>query len=149
MRLLAAACVLALALAVPAAHAEEPLSAQELAKVTREMAKAADAVAKKYGNKKDLSPDDLREMLNEQAAAQKAVLERNNLDAKDVARATAKNGKAVDAEAKVLEAKEKEAEAAKKTTAAPATAPAAGATDSDANEAAAMDKARGIGKAKK
>ena len=144
MRLLAAALVLA----VTIAHAEEPLSPQELAKVNREMAKAADTVSKKYGNPKDLSPEDLRAMMNEQAAAQKAVLERNNLDAKDVARATAKNGKAVDAEAKALEAKEAEAAKKPKGTST-ATAPAAGATDADAKEAAEMDKSRGLGKGKK
>jgi hypothetical protein len=147
MRLLAAA----IALAVTVAHAAEPLSAQELAKVNREMKKAAEAVSKKYGDKKDLSADDRRAMAREQAEAQRAVLERNNLDPKEVARATAKNGKEIEAEVKALDAKEekeaKDAEAAKKA-GAPSTA-AAGATDADANEAAAMDKAKGIGKAKK
>ena len=142
MRLLAAT----LALVVVTAHAAEPLSAQDLAKVNREMKKAADAVAKKYGDKK-LSADERKAMMNEQAQATRAVLEKNNLDAKDVARATAKNGKDVEAASADLDAKE--AEAAKKS---PGTAPAAGApagsADADANEAAAMDQAKGIGKKK-
>ncbi len=143
MRLLAAALVLA----VTAAHAEE-ISTQDLAKVSREMKKASDAVAKKYGAPRSLSADERKAMMNEQSAAQKGVLEKNNLDAKDVARATAKNGKEVEAAAKAMDAKE--AEAAKKSTgtAAPSAAPAAGG-DSDANEAAAMDKARGLGQGKK
>ena len=144
MRLLAAT----LALVVVTAHAAEPLSAQDLAKVNREMKKAADAVAKKYGDKKSLSADERKAMMNEQAQATRAVLEKNNLDAKDVARATAKNGKDVEAASSELDAKE--AEAAKKS---PGVAPAAGApagsADADANEAAAMDQAKGIGKAKK
>lgn len=143
MRLLLAAFLLVM---VTVAHAGEPLSAEDLARVNREMKKAAEAVSKKYGDKK-LSAEERKVMMNEQAAAQKAVLERSNVDAKDVARATAKNGKAVEAASKALDAKE--AEAAKKATpASPSTAPA-GTTDSDANEAAAMDQARGLGKAGK
>ena len=144
MRLLSVALVLA----VTVAHAEE-ISAQDLAKVTREMKKASDAVAKKYGDSKSLSSEERKAMMSEQTAAQRAVLDKNNLDGKDVARATAKNGKEVDAAAKAMDAKE--AEAAKKSTgpaAAPAAAPAAGG-NSDANEAAAMDKARGLGQGKK
>ena len=145
MRLLAAVIVL---LAVTIAHADEPLSAQDLAKVQREMKKASDAVGKKYGDSKNLSADDRRAMMKEQEEATRAVLEKNNLDPKEVARATAKNGKEVDAAAKAMDAKE--AEAAKKSpgTAAPAAAPA-GSADADANEAAAMDQAKGIGKGKK
>ena len=145
MRLLAATIALVV---VTTVHAAEPLSAQELARVNREMKKAAEAVAKKYGDKKALSADERKAMLNEQTQATRAVLEKNNLDAKDVARATAKNGKDVEAASSELDAKE--AEAAKKS---PGVAPAAGApagsADADANEAAAMDQAKGIGKAKK
>ena len=144
MRLLVAT----LALVVTAVHAAEPLSAQDLAKVNREMKKAADAVSKKYGDKKDLSPEARKAMMNEQAQAARAVLEKSGLDAKDVARATAKNGKDVEAASAELDAKE--AEAAKKSPgSATAPAPAAGTDDSDANEAAAMDQAKGIGKGKK
>ncbi|MDP1825686.1 MAG: hypothetical protein Q8L48_20665 [Archangium sp.] len=144
MRLLTVAIALVVVTAVQAA---EPLSTEDLARVNREMKAAADAVSKKYGDEKKLSPAERRAMANEQMAAQKSVLDRNNLDAKEVARATAKNGKAVEAAVKALDAKE--AEAAKKTPAAPASAPAAGATDADANEAAAMDQARGLGAGKK
>lgn len=142
MRLLAATIALVV---VSVAHAAEPLSAQDLAKVNREMKQAADAVSKKYGDKK-LSPDERKAMMNEQAQATRAVLEKNNLDAKDVARATAKNGKEVEAASKALDAKE--AEAAKKSTGT-APAAAAGSADADANEAAAMDQAKGIGQGKK
>lgn len=143
MRLLTATIALVVVFAV---HAAEPLSAQDLAKVNREMKQAADAVAKKYGDKKALSPDERKAMMNEQAQATRAVLEKNNLDAKEVARATAKNGKEVEAASKALDAKE--AEAAKKSSAtAPAAAP--GSAEADANEAAAMDQAKGLGKGKK
>lgn len=136
-------CAAALLFAV-LAHAAEPLSAQDLAKVQREMKKAAADVARKYGDKP--SSEERKQMMNEQAAATRAVLEKNNLDAKDVARATAKNGKEIDAAVKAMDAKD--AEAAKKTAPA-AVAPAAGTGDADANEAAAMDKANGLGKGRK
>lgn len=64
--------------------ADEPLTPQKTAAIERETEKAQAEVNKKYGNRKstELSPDERREMTREQAAAEKNVLEKNGVSAK-------------------------------------------------------------------
>lgn len=103
--------VLASLLAALAVHADD-LTPEKRAKLQREQQKAAEAVEKKYGNKKpsELSPDERRSQLKEKAAAQRDVLEKAGVDPKDFARSGSKLSREekanTDAAAKDLEAKE-------------------------------------------
>jgi hypothetical protein len=101
--------------------ADEPLSPQKAAAVTREQAKAQADVAAKYGNKKssELTPDERRQMIKDQTAAEKQVLEKHGVDAKTWARESIKRDRAQLATAKAEEQKlaekeQKDAEDAKK-----------------------------------
>lgn len=83
--------MVALALLCFALGADD-LSPEKVAKVERDRDAALAEVAKKYGNKKssELSSEERREMIRDQRAAENAVLEKNNVDAKEYARYEAK-----------------------------------------------------------
>src|SRR3954468_729722 len=74
--------------------AADDLTPQKAAQVEKDREKAMADVAKKYGNKKssELSPDERREMIQDQRAAENGVLEKNGVDAKDMARYQTKMG---------------------------------------------------------
>lgn len=117
----------ALSFALPA-FADDDLNPEKAAKIERETDKALKAVDKKYGNKKssELTSDERKEVIKERAAAEREVLEKNNVDVKaytnytsrqsrDERAATKQAGEALDAKEKAAEAdkaKEKEKEAA-------------------------------------
>lgn len=103
-----------------AAVADEPLAPERAAAIEREQQKAQAGVTAKYGNKKpsELSQDERRQMIRDQADADRKVLEKNGVDAKTWARAQLKQDRARYAEGqqaqKALAAKEQaEAEQAK------------------------------------
>ncbi len=77
-----------LALLLAVAAAAEPISAERAATIERDQKKAQKAVAEKYGNKKpsELTQDERREMIREQLAADREVLEKHGISAKDWAR---------------------------------------------------------------
>ncbi len=83
---------------------DEPIPAEKAAVVTREQQKAQADVGAKYGNKKssELSPDERRQMVKDQSAADKAVLDKNGVDAKQWARESMKKDRAGYAEQKAL-----------------------------------------------
>lgn len=93
--------------------ADEPIPAEKAAVIERAQARAQAEVSAKYGNKKstELSQDERRQMVKDQAAAEKAVLEKHDVDAKQWARESLKKDRAQYAEGqqrvKDLEAKEK------------------------------------------
>ena len=92
-------------------HAED-LTPAKRAKLQKEQQKAAEAVEKKYGNKKpsELSADERRSLMQEKAAAERAVLEKEGVDPKEFARSGMKQSREeradTDAAAKDLDAKE-------------------------------------------
>ncbi len=75
--------------------ADEPLSAQQTAAIEHENDKAQAEISKKYGDRKpnELSADERREMTREQAAAEKKVLEKNGVSAKQWAKETQNVGR--------------------------------------------------------
>src|SRR4051812_44586907 len=100
------------------ALAEDDLTPEKTAKIEREKVKAMETVDKKYGGRKssEMSSDERKEQIADQAAAERAVLEKNNVSAKSYTIYTAKMNTAdraatKDAAAK-LEAKEKQEAAA-------------------------------------
>lgn len=144
-----------------AVHAGEDLTPQNVAKIQNETAKAQAEIDKKYGNKKnsELSADERRSMQKEKAAAEREVLEKHGTDVKSFSRASSKMGRedraATEAATKDLEKKDAEAPAAaepkkggKKEIVIEKNGKAAPGPDSDANEAAQMDAANGLGKGK-
>jgi hypothetical protein len=68
--------------------ADEPIEPEKAAAVERAQARAQAEVAAKYGNKKssELSQDERRQMVKDQADADRAVLEKLGVDAKQWAR---------------------------------------------------------------
>ncbi len=140
-----------------AAVAGDDLSPDDLARLQREQKAAADDVEKKYGTG-NLSPEQQKQLSKDKSAAERAVLEKNGVDAKDFARTNAKlsrsDREAVDAAGKKLDAK-----AAADGKAADAKKAAGGKKEiviekdgksaAPVNEAAEMDKAAGLGKGKK
>ncbi|MBK7859538.1 MAG: hypothetical protein IPJ65_13160 [Archangiaceae bacterium] len=74
------------------ALAADDLTPEKAAKVQKDRDAAMAEVAKKYGNKKssELSSDERREMIRDQREAESAVLEKNNVDGKELARYEAK-----------------------------------------------------------
>lgn len=68
--------------------ADEPMEPEKAAAIERAQAKAQAEVAAKYGNKKssELSQDERRQMVKDQADADRAVLEKLGVDAKQWAR---------------------------------------------------------------
>lgn len=93
--------------------ADEPIPAEKAAVIERAQSKAQAEVSAKYGNKKstELSQDERRQMVKDQAAAEKAVLEKHGVDAKQWARESLKRDRAQYADnqqrVKDLETKEK------------------------------------------
>lgn len=93
--------------------ADEPIPAEKAAVIERAQAKAQAEVSAKYGHKKssELSQDERRQMVKDQADAEKAVLEKHGVDGKQWARESLKRDRAQYAEnqqrVKDLEAKEK------------------------------------------
>jgi len=71
------------------------ISPDTAAKVTRERTKALEEVNQKYGNKKssELSSEERRQMIKDQAEAVAKVLDKNGVDAKDFAHYEAKASK--------------------------------------------------------
>jgi hypothetical protein len=101
--------------------ADDPIPPEKSAQIERDQAKAQDEVARKFGNKKssELSQDERRQMIREQEAADKAVLEKAGVDPKQWARESAKRDRASFAQQKELvkdlaEKEKKAAEALKK-----------------------------------
>ncbi len=106
--------LLALALVLSA----DPLSAKEHATVANDIDKAQAEVSKKYGDRKlnELSTDERRALSRERADAERAVLDKAGISAKDWAKEQARGGREVNSERKEakreVQAKEKaEAEA--------------------------------------
>jgi|GEM_PF-1199113 hypothetical protein len=68
--------------------ADEPLSAEKTAVISREQEKAQAEVDAKYGNKKptELSADERRQQAKDRAAAEQQVLDKNGVSAKEWAR---------------------------------------------------------------
>lgn len=98
-----------------------PLSPRETAVIERENEKAQAEVAAKYGNRKltEMTTDERRSMMKDQADAERKVLEKHNVSANDWAKASEYVSRKDMAERKAikkeLEEKEKaDAEAAKK-----------------------------------
>jgi hypothetical protein len=134
-------------------HAEDMTPAKR-AKLQREQQKAAEAVEKKYGNKKpsEMSADERRALMQEKAAAERAVLEKEGVDPKDFARSGMKQSREerADTDAAVKDLEAKEAATAKDGAKKPGKKeiviekngkPADGA---EVNEAAEMDKQMGL-----
>jgi hypothetical protein len=140
-------------LALPSFAYADPPSPDEVAKIQFDQEKANADIDKKYGNKKpsELSNDERREMMKEKAAAERDVLDKHGVSAKDYARTQAKQS--LDDRAKTRDANDKlQKDAAAKKPAADNNGiivekgNGSGNPDSDAAEAAAMDKASGYGK---
>ena len=99
------------------AFADDDLTPEKAAKIDRDTQKALSAVDKKYGNKKssELTSDERRQIINERAAAERDVLEKNNTDPKAYTKYTSRQSKDERAATKqagqALEDKEKAAEA--------------------------------------
>ena len=97
----------------------EPIAPEKSAVIVREQQKAQAEVAAKYGNKKssELSREERAQMTKDLSAAEKAVLDKNGVDAKQWARESMKKDRSEYAEGKQLvkdlEEKEKAAEAKK------------------------------------
>lgn len=74
------------------ALAEDDLTPEKAAKIERDQTKALEAVDKKYGNKKssELSNDERREAIRDRAAAEREVLEKNDVSAKAYTQYTSK-----------------------------------------------------------
>lgn len=146
-------------LAACVAHADD-LTPEKRAKLQHDQQKAAEAVEKKYGNKKpsELSSDERKSLMKEKAAAEREVLEKAGVDSKEFARSGSKMSREekanTDAAGRDLEAKEaaaaKEAGTkkpdGKKEIVIEKDGKSAG--DPAVNEAAEMDKAQGLGKGK-
>lgn len=84
-----------LALALLLTLAADELTPAKAAKVQKDRDQAMADIAKKYGNKKssELTPDERRAMIQDQSAAETSVLEKNDVDAKDLARYEARMSK--------------------------------------------------------
>jgi len=108
-----------LTIALAALLSADDLNPQTAAVISREQDKAQAKVAEKYGNKKpsELSQEERREMIKDQAEADKAVLDKHGVDARDWARYEMRQGRgergAQQQAEKALAEKEKEAEAEK------------------------------------
>jgi hypothetical protein len=140
-------------LALPSFASAEAPSPEDVAKIQFEQQKANADIDKKYGNKKpsELSNDERREMMKEKAAAERDVLDKHGVSAKDFARTQAKQS--LDDRAKTRDANDKlQKDASAKKPAADDNGViiekgnGSANPDSDAAEAAAMDKASGYGK---
>lgn len=152
MRLAALTCLVAFS-----AWAADELPPDQVAKLKREQKASAQAVEKKYGNKKpsELSAEERKALAKEKAAAEREVLEKAGVDPKAFARQEAGMSRSERAalDAAMKEGDEKDAQAAKdakkagKKDSGGIVVEKGGAVD-DVNEAAEMDKAMGLGKGK-
>ncbi|MBL8914792.1 MAG: hypothetical protein JNM17_29065 [Archangium sp.] len=99
-----------------ALNADDGIPLQQQAQIESDQAKAQAEVAKKYGNRKssEMSQDERRQMIKDQAAADKAVLEKAGVDPKQWAREQMKRSRSDYATAKEMgkEIAEKEKQAA-------------------------------------
>lgn len=107
-----------LTVAVAALLYADELNPQTAAAIAREQAKAQAKVGEKYGNRKssELSTDERRQMIKDQAAAEKEVLDKHGLDPRDWARYEARQGRAereAQQQAEKALADQEQAEAAK------------------------------------
>lgn len=106
--------VLAAALLALPAPAQE-LTPEKAAEIDRDQKKAQDQVSKKYGNKKsnELSSDERKAMIRDQADADRAVLDKHGVSAKEFSRYSASQSRDDRARTKdaaaALEKKEQEA----------------------------------------
>ncbi|MFZ5443435.1 MAG: hypothetical protein ACOZQL_25735 [Myxococcota bacterium] len=101
--------------------ADEPMPVEKSAAITREQEKAQAEVSAKYGNKKssELSQDERRQMIREQIEADKKVLDKYGVSAKDWARESIRKDRdqyasQKQAEKALAEKEKAQAEAAKK-----------------------------------
>lgn len=152
--------ILASMLTALVAYADD-LTPEKRAKLQRDQQKAAEAVNKKYGDKKpsEMSAEERKSLMKDKAAAEREVLEKAGVDPKDFARSTSKMSREekanTDAAGKDLEAKEaaaaKDAAAKKPAGKKEIVIEKNGKTsgDPEVNEAAMMDKQNGLGKGKK
>lgn len=94
--------------------ADEPIAPEKAAAVERAQAKAQAEVAAKYGNKKssELTQDERRQMVKDQAEADKAVLEKLGVDPKQWARESMKRDRDQYAKNKALVKEQDEKEKA-------------------------------------
>lgn len=125
----------------------DPPTAEQMAKIQHDVEKAQAESDKKYQGK-ELSPEDRKQQIKDRAAAENGVLEKAGVDRKDYARASAKLSKddraAVESEKQKLDKKDKAG--AEKGGGKDVVIEKGGQPASDADEAAAMDKASGYGK---
>jgi hypothetical protein len=79
---------LALCTSLTASAADDELNPEKVAKIQSEQDKANKEIAKKYGNRKpsEMNRDERREMIRDTAEAEKAVLEKNKVDAREYTR---------------------------------------------------------------
>ena len=96
------------------------LDPQKVAKIQREQKQAMDEVDKQHGNKKasEMSSVERKEVIRAQADAQRAVLEKNGVEAKDLARYTAKMSRSERAQAQAADKELEKKETADKVAAA-------------------------------
>jgi hypothetical protein len=87
---------LAFAVLALALSADDALSLEKQAQLERDQEKAQAEVAKRYGNKKssELTPEERKQMIKDQAAAEREVLEKNGIDPKQAAREAMKRDRA-------------------------------------------------------
>lgn len=128
----------------------DPPSPAEMAKIQHDVAKAQKEVDKKYEGR-ELSPEEKKQQIKDRAAAENGVLEKAGVDRKDYARASAKMSKedraALANENEKLDKKEKASGGAGQGGSKDVVIEkGGGSAASDADEAAAMDRAAGYGK---
>lgn len=109
------ASLAALLLAAPALAGE--LNPKSVAKIQREQKKATEEVAKAHGDRKpsEMSTAERKQVIREQAEAERRVLEKNGVEPKDLARYTARMSRAEreQLEAASADLEREEADAAK------------------------------------
>lgn len=101
----------ALSLAAPA-FADDELNPEKVAKIERDTEKALEKVDKKWGNKKpsELTSDERKQVIQERAAAEREVFEKNNVDAKAYTKYTSRQTKSERAATKEASARLEEQE---------------------------------------
>lgn len=144
--------LLAAVLLSSSAALADPPSPEDMAVIQHDIDKATSDVDKKYSGK-ELSSDEKKQQIKERAAAERAVLEKKGVNGKDFARAQATMSKddraANKAAGAELEKKDKAAADAPKGGGKEIVIEKGGAgaePKSDEDEAAAMDRAQGLGK---
>ena len=127
----------------------DPPTPEQVAKIQHDVQKAQDEVDKKYQGRQ-LSAEERKQQIKDRGAAEGTVLEKAGVDRKEYARASAKLSKddraAVESEKVKLEKKDK---GDGKSGSKEVVIEKGGQPATDADEAAAMDRAAGYGKKKK